>query len=163
MPWYALYTKPRHEKRVNDRLAEKQYETFLPLVKRISQWKDRKKTIEDPLFKSYLFVNFEYKYRFDVLETDSVVKIINFNGKPAEVPEWQIQSLKLMLESPADIQVEPYLKPGELVEIASGPMRGMTGTVMRRKSKYRMILTMDGVMQSVSVEVGEADLKKVKR
>ena len=93
MPWYAIYTRPRHEKTVNGKLLEKEFDTYLPLVKRVSQWKDRKKKIEEPLFKSYLFVYFEYKYRFDVLETNGVVKIINFNGKPAVVPDWQIDSL----------------------------------------------------------------------
>ena len=77
MPWYALYTRPRHEKTVYERLSEKEFDTYLPLVKRVSQWKDRKKKIEEPLFKSYLFCNFEYKYRFDVLETNGIVKIIN--------------------------------------------------------------------------------------
>ena len=162
MPWYAIYTRPRHEKTVNDRLFEKEFDTYLPLVKRVSQWKDRKKKIEEPLFKSYLFVNFEYKYRFDVLETNGVVKIINFNGKPAVVPGWQIDSLKKMIESPETLQIEPFLRPGELAEITSGPMRGMKGTVVRRKGKSRMVLTIDGVMQSVSLEVAEGDLKKVK-
>ncbi len=161
MPWYAIYTRPRHEKTVNEKLLEKDYEAFLPLVKRVSQWKDRKKKVEEPLFKSYMFVNFEYKYRFDVLETNGVVKIINFNGNPAVVPDWQIESLKKMLESPEPVQVEPYLSPGELVEITTGPMRGMKGTIDRRKGKYHLVLTIDGIMQSVSVEVAEADLKKI--
>ena len=162
MPWYALYTRPRHEKTVYERLSEKEFDTYLPLVKRVSQWKDRKKKIEEPLFKSYLFCDFEYKYRFDVLETNGIVKIINFNGNPAVVPDWQIESLKKMIESPETIEVEPYLRPGELVELTSGPMRGMKGTVVRRKGKSRLVLTIDGIMQSVSVEVAEADLKKVK-
>ena len=161
MPWYAIYTRPRHEKTVNERLLEKEFDTYLPLVKRVSQWKDRKKKIEEPLFKSYLFVDFEYKYRFDVLETNGVVKIINFNGKPAVVPGWQIDSLKKMIDSPETLQIEPYLRPGELVEVISGPMRGMKGTVVHRKGKSRMVLTIDGVMQSVSVNVAEADLKKI--
>ena len=163
MSWYALYTRPRHEKTVFERLLEKEFDTYLPLVKRVSQWKDRKKKIEEPLFKSYLFCNFEYKYRFDVLETNGIVKIINFNGNPAVVPGWQIESLKKMIEAPETIEIEPYLRPGELVEITSGPMRGMKGTVVRRKGQQRLMLTIDGVMQSVSVEVGEADLKKVKK
>jgi len=162
MPWYALYTKPRHEKQVNERLAERQYETYLPLVKRISQWKDRKKKIEEPLFRSYLFVNFEYKYRFDVLETNGAIKIVNFNRQPAVIPAWQIESLRRMLEAPETLQLEPYLRPGELVEVTEGPMKGMRGTVVRRKGGQRLVLSIEGILQSVSVDVGESQLKKVK-
>ena len=162
MPWYAIYTRPRHEKTVFDKLVEKEFESYLPLVKRVSMWKDRKKKIEEPLFKSYLFVNFEYKYRFDVLETNGVVKIVNFNGKPAVVPAWQIESLRKMIEAPETLQLETYMRPGELVEVTAGPMRGMKGTVVRLKGHNRLVLTIDGIMQSVSVEVSEGDLKKVK-
>jgi len=162
MPWYAIYTKPRHEKTVFERLEEKNIETYLPLVMRVSQWKDRKKKVEEPLFRSYLFAEFEYKNRFDILETNGVVKIVNFNGKPAVVPDWQIESLRTMLEAPETIQLESYMKPGMLVEVVVGPMRGMRGTVIRRKGKNRLVLSIDGIMQSVSVEIAEADLKKVK-
>jgi transcription antitermination factor NusG len=162
MPWYAIYTRPRHEKQVNDRLEERAFETYLPLVKRVSQWKDRKRTIEEPLFKSYLFVNFEYKYRFDVLETNGVLNIVNFNRRPAVVPEWQITSLRRMLEAPETLKLEPYLRPGELVEVSEGPMKGMRGTVIRRKGTHRLVLSIDGIMQSVSVEIAEIELKKIK-
>jgi transcription antitermination factor NusG len=162
MPWYAIYTKPRNEKKVDGLLAEKRIERFLPLVKRRQQWKDRKKWVEMPLFSSYLFANFEYKYRYDVLQTDGVVKIVNFNGVPAVVPDWQIASLRRMLEFPQTLQLESYLSPGEMVEVIEGPMRGMRGTVTRLKNANRLVLTIDGIMQSVSVEVDESVLKKVK-
>ncbi len=162
MSWYAIYTKPRHEKKVNAKLTDKDIETFLPLITRKRQWKDRKKNVEMPLFSSYLFVNFEYKYRFDVLETDGVVKIINFNGVPAVVPDWQIESLRQMLTNPKTLQLESYIQPGELVEVTEGPMQGMRGTVVLRKNSNRLVLSIEGIMQSVSVEVDEFVLKKIK-
>jgi transcription elongation factor/antiterminator RfaH len=162
MSWYAIYTRPRHEKKVNVQLTDKDVETFLPLITRKRQWKDRKKNVEMPLFSSYLFVNFEYKYRFDILETDGVVKIVNFNGVPAVVPDWQIDSLRQMLTFPKTIELENYIRPGEIVEVTEGPMRGMRGTVVNRKNSNRLVLTIDGIMQSVSVEVDEYVLKKVK-
>ena len=151
MSWYAIYTKPRHEKSVHALLIEKTVESFLPLQKRKRQWKDRKKVVEMPLFSSYLFVNFEYKYRFDILETDGIVKIINFNGVPAVVPDWQIASLKHMLEFQDTLRLESYIRPGEIVEVIDGPMRGMCGTVVQRKNANRLVLTIEGIMQSVSV------------
>ena len=162
MSWYAIYTRPRHEKKVHAQLTEKEIETFLPLISRKRQWKDRKKTVEMPLFSSYIFVDFEYKYRFDVLETDGVVKIVNFNGSPAVVPDWQIESLRQMLASPKTIQLENYIRPGELVEVTEGPMQGMRGTVVTRKNSNRLVLSIEGIMQSVSVEVDEFVLKKIK-
>ena len=161
MPWYALYTKPRHEKKVNKLLLEKNHEVYLPVIARVSQWKDRKKTVEEPLFKSYLFGNFKYKNRFDVLQTDGVVKIVNFHGEPAVVPDWQIESLKKMLEYPQTLRLENYIRTGELAEVIAGPLAGMKGTVVRRKGSSRLVLTIDGIMQSVSVEIDEGNLRKV--
>ena len=162
MPWYALYTKPRHEKKVNQLLLEKKQEVYLPMIDRVSQWKDRKKTVSEPLFKSYIFGNFKYKYRFDVLQTDGVVKIVNFHGEPAVVPDWQIESLKKMLQYPAaGLRLENYIRTGELAEVIAGPLAGMKGTVLRRKGINRLVLTIDGIMQSVSVEIDEGNLRKV--
>jgi transcription antitermination factor NusG len=161
MPWYALYTKPRHEKKVNELLLDKKIEVYLPLISRVSQWQDRKKKVEEPLFKSYIFSNFKYKYRFDVLQTDGVVKIVNFHGDPAVVPDWQIESLKKMLEYPETLRLESYIRAGELAEVIAGPLAGMKGTVVRRKGSSRLVLTIDGIMQSVSVEIDERNLKKV--
>ena len=162
MSWYAIYTRPRHEKKVHAQLTDKEIKTFLPLITRKRQWKDRKKSVEMPLFSSYLFVNFEYKYRFDVLETDGVVKIVNFNGVPAVVPDWQIESLKQMLTFPKTIELENYIRPGEIVEVIEGPMQGMRGTVVNRKNSNRLVLTIEGIMQSVSVEIDEFSLKRIK-
>jgi transcription antitermination factor NusG len=161
MPWYALYTKPRHEKKVNQLLLEKNQEVYLPVIARISQWKDRKKKVDEPLFKSYIFSNFKYKYRFDVLQTDGVVKIVNFHGEPAVVPDWQIESLKKMLEFPQTLRLENFIRTGELAEVIAGPLAGMKGTVLRRKGTSRLVLTIDGIMQSVSVEIDEGCLRKV--
>jgi len=98
--WYAIYTRPRHEKKVFALLEEKMQEVFLPLVIQVRLWKDRKKKVEVPLFNSYLFARFDYKNRFDLLQTKGIVKIVNFRGTPAVVPDWQIESLKKMLDNP---------------------------------------------------------------
>lgn len=151
--WYALYTRPRHEKKVYDLLLEKKQEVFLPTVTRVRLWKDRKKKIEMPLFPSYIFVNFDYKYRFDILHTHGVVKIVNFKGEPAIVPDWQIESLKAMLEHPETLRTENYIKPGEAIEVTEGPFKGMRGMVKNIKGSTRIIVTIEGIMQTVSVEI----------
>jgi transcription antitermination factor NusG len=161
MAWYALYTKPRHEKKVNSSLMDKHYETFLPLISRVRQWKDRKKKVEMPLFSSYLFANFDYKNRFNILETEGIVKIVNFHGIPALVPEWQIDSLRKMLAFPEKLSLERYIKPGEIVEIVDGLMKGMKGMVVKRKNEERLVLSIEGIMQSVSIEIDQVLVKRV--
>ena len=159
--WYAIYTRPRHEKKVFEQLVEKRIESYLPLITRVRQWKDRKKKVEMPLFNSYLFVRIDYKFRFAVLQTKGVVKIVNFNGVPAVVPDWQIESLRKMLEHPEKIRLENYIRPGEIVEVVEGPFKGMRGTVRKTKGETRLIVTIEGIMQSVSVEIDSDLVKRV--
>lgn len=162
MFWYALYTRPRHEKKAAELLEEKRYEVYLPLVKKVRQWKDRKKKIDMPLFNSYLFVHFDYSQRFEVLNTHGIVKIINFSGQPAVIPDWQIDALKRMLEFPETVKLEKYIQPGEIVEITDGPMRGLKGMVDIKKDSKRIVLSIDGVFQSISVEIEEEFVQRVK-
>ncbi len=159
--WYAIYTRPRHEKKVFDALTEKKITAFLPLITRVRQWKDRKKKVDLPLFNSYLFVRIDYKNRFSVLQTKGVVKIVNFNGQPAVVPDWQIESLQRMLEHPEKIQLENYMKLGEIVEIQEGPFKGMKGMIKTIKNQTRLVVSIEGIMQAVSVEIDRDFVKKV--
>jgi transcription antitermination factor NusG len=159
--WYAIYTRPRHEKKVYDLLIEKKQEVFLPMVTQVRLWKDRKKKVDMPLFTSYLFVNFDYKYRFDILQTHGIVKIVNFNGVPAVIPDWQIESLRRMLERPESVRLENYIRPGEYVEVTDGPFKEMKGMVKNIKGEDRLVITIDGIMQSVSVEIDVVFVKKL--
>jgi len=163
MSWYALYTRPRHEKKAAELLSEKDFEVYLPLIKKVRQWKNQKKKVDMPLFNSYIFVNFEYNQRFNVLKTHGIVKIINFSGEPAVIPDWQIDSLKRMLDFPETVRLEKYISPGEIVEIVAGPMRGLKGMVNLKKDSKRLILSIDGVFQSISVEIDEEYVERVKK
>ena len=162
MPWYALYTRPRHEKKAAELISEKDYEVYYPTIKKVRQWKYRKKKVEMPLFNSYIFANFEYNQRFEILKTHGIVKIINFSGEPAIVPDWQIDSLKRMLEFPETVRLEKYISPGEIVEIMAGPMRGLKGMVNLKKDSKRLVLSIDGIFQSISVEIEEEFVERVK-
>ena len=159
--WYAIYTRPRHEKRVYDLLIEKNQIVYLPIITRVRLWKDRKKKVDMPLFPSYIFVRFDYKYRFDILQTHGVVKIVNFKGEPASIPDWQIESLKTMLEHPETLRTENYIQPGETIEITDGPFKGMRGMVKTLKGSARLVVTIEGIMQTVSVEVDVHFLKRI--
>jgi transcription elongation factor/antiterminator RfaH len=159
--WYAVYTKARHEKKVNERLKEKGIETFLPLIKTLRQWKDRKKWVELPLFNNYLFVNIDYEDRFHVLQTDGVSRIVSFNGKPVVVPDWQIESIRKVLTVTADLKVMEFFQSGDLVEVTQGPFKGVRGYVLNKRKKDRIVISIEGIYQSVVVEVLPQWLKRI--
>jgi len=159
--WYAIYTRPRHEKKVFALLEEKMQEVFLPLVIQVRLWKDRKKKVEVPLFNSYLFARFDYKNRFDLLQTKGIVKIVNFRGTPAVVPDWQIESLKKMLDNPKKMRLENYMRTGQEVEVIEGAFKGMRGAVKTIKGTEQLLVTIEGVMQTVSVEIDSGFVKKI--
>ncbi len=117
MAWYAIYTRPRHEKSVLTALEEKGIAAFLPLTREMRQWKDRKKEVEIPLFSGYVFINIELKNKLYALETNGVVRLIGFGGKPAQIPDWQIEQLKRLVESQTTVVAENWLRTGDSVEV----------------------------------------------
>lgn len=159
--WYAVYTRPRHEKKVFEQFQEREQESYLPLVKQVRLWKDRKKKVEVPMFRSYLFARFDYKYRFDLLQIKGVVKIVNFRGTPAVVPDWQIDALKKMVENPDKVHFETYIHTGEEVEVTEGAFKGMRGMVKTIKGATRLVVTIEGILQSVSVDIDTGFIKRI--
>jgi transcription antitermination factor NusG len=115
MHWYALYTKPRHEKKVNDQLEGKGIISFLPMVEQLRQWKDRRKKVWIPLFNSYVFVKIDLKDRYNALQTHGVVRLVSFGGEPAAIPDWQIEQLQQVIEKPDSLILEEYLREGDWV------------------------------------------------
>ena len=161
MAWYALYTRPRHEKKVLDALTQKGITAFLPLVKRLRQWKDRRKWVEMPLFNSYVFVNIELRDRFAALQTRGVVRMVSFGGVPARIPDWQIEQLRLVIEYPETLQPEQYLKEGDWVEVVEGPFRGIRGYLREIRGETRVAILIDGIYQSASFVVDRRFVKKI--
>ncbi len=155
--WYALYTRSRHEKIVTEELRKKQLESFLPLRKITRQWSDRKKIIEEPLFKGYLFVRIPLSERLRVLNTVGVVQFVCSRGvEPVTVPEKELLTIKNFIESNIQMDPFPYLKEGEKVYIRSGPFKGAEGFIIRKARHCRLIISVDVLMQSVSIEIDEA-------
>ena len=160
--WYAVATRSRHEKVVAEQLWQKQIECFLPLREVLSRWKDRRKKVQFPLFPGYLFVRTPIKERrLDVLKVPSVVRVIGFNGIPEPIPEEQIQSVKTLVFSQLPFDPFPYLHEGDLVEITHGPLRGLVGRLIEKKSKYKFVLSVDLIQQAVACEVDASDVRKL--
>ncbi len=162
--WFALYTKPRHEFKANDQIKSYDVETYLPTTTVIKQWSDRKKKITEPLFKSYIFIKADETERNLALSCDSVVRTIFFNGKPAVIPDWEIDNLKQLLNNAEKVTVYNGMIKGTKVEIGSGPMRGLEGVVsMVSKDEQTLSVSIEMLNRSVIVSLPSSTvIKKLK-
>lgn len=150
--WYAVYTKPRNEKKVYARLVEKGIETFLPLQKKLKQWSDRKKMVEEPLFRSYIFVHIGQKQYYDVLNTIGVVRYITFEGKAVPIPNRQIDQIKQLLVQDIELEaVEGYIEPGTKVEVKFGSLQGIEGEMVEHAGKKKVVIRIDHISHSLLV------------
>lgn len=154
--WFALYTKGRHEKVVYQELTKKGIQAFLPLRKITRQWSDRKKIIEEPLFKSYLFVHTPYIDRWPILNTTGVVSFVGKKADPIEVSESDLIAVRKFIEHGIEVDPFPYLKEGQRVYIRSGAFKGVEGFVVRKDKHCRLVISLDALMQSVSVVIDES-------
>ncbi|MFI5114812.1 MAG: UpxY family transcription antiterminator [Terriglobales bacterium] len=157
--WFAAYTNSHHEKRVASYFAERQIESFLPLYATARRWKNRcEMNLELPLFPNYVFVHIDPRERVRVLEVPGVVSLVGFGRVLAPLPDLEIEALRAGVGQ-RKIEPHPYLVIGERVRIKAGPMMGMEGVLVRKKSNFRVVLTLDAIMQSVAVEVDADDLE----
>jgi transcription elongation factor/antiterminator RfaH len=161
--WYALYLRSRHERAVELRLTERQIETFLPMIEEVRQYSDRKKRVSEPLFRGYLFVRTDLRNRTSILQTDGVVKFVGIGSKPSPIPDGQIESIRLAGGKPSRIRREQYLSSGEYVRVTSGPFEGIEGFVVTLKGSTRVVVSVECIGQSISVEVAPDHVSKVIR
>jgi transcription antitermination factor NusG len=159
--WYAVFTTPRHEKRIVWHFGQRQIESFLPLYKTRRRWKNRSTvTLELPLFPNYLFVRIEPRERFRVLNVPGVLSIVSSGRELVAVPDYYIVSLRDGLVTHR-IEPHPNVEIGERVRIKTGPMAGMEGVLARQKNELRVVLRLDMIGRSVAVEVSIADIEPV--
>lgn len=160
--WYALYTTPRAEKQIHQRLLDEEIETFLPLQKTFRKWSDRRKLIEKPLLPSYIFVKTRPRFFPKVYNIRGILKFVSFEGKPVSIPQKQIDNLRLLVDSDADITVtsEKY-EQGDNVEVISGSLRGLTGELIRIGSRNRVVIRINKLEQNLVVKIPKAFLRKI--
>lgn len=152
--WYPVYTNPRAEKSACDALTNKGIETYLPLHRQLKQWSDRKKWVEEPFIKSYLFVHIKEHDQAAVLMTKGISRFIYFSGKIASMPGRQIDELKLIMASPYDLEItEEDLQPGEKIIIKAGPLKGLSGEIISYRSQKQLALRLENLGYSIIVHV----------
>lgn len=156
--WYALRTKSRHEKLVRDQLDKQGIEPLLPTVKRLSQWKDRKKEIEVPLFSGYCFVRFTQGEKAPVQKVTGVVEIVGSRSRPEPIPEQEIDALRRLMISVLPYDPHPYLHEGMQVEVVRGPLQGVHGLLLRKEKRHRLVIGIRLIQQAAAVEIDVNDV-----
>jgi transcription antitermination factor NusG len=152
--WYPVYTHPRAEKKAHQALLNKGIETYLPLRRQLKQWSDRKKWVDEPFIKSYLFVHIAEHEQAEVLMTKGITRFIYFGGKIAPMPDRQIEDLKLLMTSAVELEVtEENLLPGEKVILKAGPLKGMTGEIISYRSQKQLALRLENLGYSIIIHV----------
>lgn len=160
-PWCAVYTRHQHEKTIGEMLKVKGFEIFLPLYESTRQWKGRRKILSLPLFPCYVFVRGAHERRLPVLTTPGVYMIISRGERIATVPEEEIEAIRRTVEGPFSVEPHPFLRCGERVRVVRGPLEGVEGVLTRKKNLYRLVLSVDMLAQSVSVEIDAMDVEPV--
>jgi transcription antitermination factor NusG len=159
--WFAAYTSPRHEKRVAEHFQSRQIDAFLPLYRTLHRWNNGTQAPVDlPLFPSYIFVRVDARERVRILEVPGVLHIVGSGREPSPLPDDEIEALRSGLHR-CKVEPYPYLKIGQKVRIKAGALAGVEGVLVRRKNHFRVVLTLDLIMQSLAVEVDAVDLESV--
>ncbi|PYV42338.1 MAG: hypothetical protein DMG06_14270 [Acidobacteria bacterium] len=159
--WYALYTRSRHEQVVRNQLDDKGIQNFLPLYMKVSQWKDRRKEINIPLFPGYLFVKILVQDRVEVLKSFGAVRLVGDGYNPIPIPEEQILNIQTFLEKGLKYDPHPYLRVGNKVRILDGLLSGVEGILIRKKNQYRLVLSVDLIQRSISVEMDSWNIERL--
>jgi len=160
--WYAIYTKPRAEKKVFERLALSGFNAYLPLVTSIREWSDRKKKIVTPLISSYVFINSNYDELFNALAIQGTSGILRYLGKPAIIRDHEIENLKILMNDSEQFTIleNNTFEKGEDVEVIKGPFTGLVGQSVSIQGKHRIIIEIEAMGSKMAVNVPLGFVKK---
>lgn len=157
--WWAVYTKHQHEAVVKRVLEAKGVDVFLPVYQEVRRWKDRMKSIELALFPGYLFVRDKAQFRLPVLSTPGVFLIVTQGSELAVLADEDIECIRRAAGSEACVRPWPYVEVGQQVHVVRGPLSGLEGILVRRKGECRLVLSVELLHQSASVQVSELDVE----
>lgn len=160
LQWYAAYTSANHEKHVSEQLAVRDVEHFLPTYSSVRRWKDRRVTLQMPLFPGYVFVRMALRDRLRVQQVPGVARLVGFNGLPSPLPESDIEAMRTCIARKTGLEPHPYVTVGRRVRVTAGPLRGLEGLVIRKKNRLRFIISLNLIGRSAAVEIDAADLER---
>jgi transcription antitermination factor NusG len=152
-PWYAIQAKSSREKTASLLLENAGYECLVPISKYMRRWSDRMKEVEVPLFPGYFFCRMDPHNRLPVLMTPGVIQIVGVGKTPIPVEEEEIAAIQRVGKSGLPTMPWPYLEVGNVVRIEEGPLRGLTGIVLKIKSGVKLVLSVSLLQRSMAVEI----------
>lgn len=161
--WYAIHTRPRHEKFVVSQLRDRGITTFLPLVSQVRVWSDRRKLVQLPLFSGYVFVRvfLSGEARVRVLRTNGVVSFVGVRGEGIPIPDRQIEDIQVLLNNQIPSVCYPFLKLGQRVRIRGGCMDGVEGILVGRKGDRSLVVSVDLIQRSLAIRIDGYDVEMI--
>lgn len=161
--WYAIYTKPRAEKKVFERFCEYGYDAYLPLLTTVREWSDRKKKVISPLISGYVFVKINKELLFDTLKVQGTLGVLRYLGKPAIIRDCEIDNLRILINGGAELELlsADFFAKGDAVEVVSGPFNGLRGVSVVVQGKQRIVVQIVGIDSQFVVNVPQAFVRKV--
>jgi transcriptional antiterminator RfaH len=162
--WYVIYTRPNGEKRIFENLKEDNIQCYLPLKRLLRQWSDRKKWIEEPLFRCYLFVRVSNIEFYKVLDMPGVVRYVTFEGQAQTIPDSQMENIKKLVEQQErEVNISrSNLGKGQNVEVISGPFKGIQGEVIKIYDNYRIVIRIEALSCDVYANISKDEIELMK-
>lgn len=161
--WFALHTKPRQEFKAEAGLMSLGIEYYLPTVTVLKQWSDRKKKITEPLLKSYVFIKANEKERLKAVELNPVIRCLFYNGKPAAIPEFEMENLRNFISEKYEFKVVNSIVKGSKVRITDGPFAGVTGTVVEEEEGKYLAVSIGLLNRSVIAHITDSAILELLR
>ena len=161
--WVAIHTRHQHESLAARSLAYKGYEVFLPQYTSVRRWSDRTRELPAPLFPGYVFLRGELEHPIGILTTPGVLGLVGFAGVPAMIPDGEIEAVRQTLARRVRVEPHPFLNCGEWVRVKDGPLEGLEGILVRKKSQFRLVLSVQLLQKSAAVEVDAWSIERAPR
>lgn len=153
LPWYGVHTRSNQEKVTAKVLSFKGFDNYLPTYKSKKRWSDRVVETERPLFPGYVFCRFDPKVRLPILTTPGVVSVIGFGNEPAAIDNSEIEAVQAVINSGLHAEPCPFLREGQRIRVIEGSLTGLEGLLMKKKSEWRMVVSIAMLQRSISVEI----------
>jgi len=163
LPWYAVHTMPRHEKKVSSELKAKDICCFLPMISSRRRWSDRQRIIEAPLFAGYVFARLANgsPAKIALLRTKGVVGLVGNRGAGTPIPEDEIHAIQQILENRMPVATHEFLNAGQRVRIRGGALDGLEGILQSFKGDQSLIVSIETIQRSISVTISGYDVEPI--
>jgi transcription antitermination factor NusG len=159
--WFAIQTRAKHEKKIASELSMRGVTAFVPTMREIRRWSDRRKVIDAALFSCYAFVQaaLSGELYLRVLQVPGVLRWVSFNGQPTSIPDAQIEAVRQIVNNSVACSPYPFLKAGDRVRIRGGCLEGVECVLVSDPSERRLVVSIESLQRSISIAADGYDLE----